>query len=304
MVGAIDKTMSLREAVSTFVHDGCSIAYGGIFSREPMAVTHEIIRQGKTDLTFITDTTADAANILIGAGCVKKVEMAYIWMGVVGKGINLQRAVQEGIPRKIEIEEYSNFAASMRFLAGALDVPFMPTRSLLGTDIPRHNPRIKILEDPYAGEKIALVPAARPDVAFIHVQRADRMGNGQIWGMLANDPLMARAAEKVVVTCEEIVPTSEIRRHPNMTAIPYYCVDAVVHVPFGAHPISVAGYYWVDVPFRRSFMARNHTQEQFMDWVREWILELPDWEAYLDKVGRDRLDRLVQMELDNYRIQD
>lgn len=297
-----DKRTTLQDAVKTYLQDGASFCLGGIGAREPMAVVHEIIRQGKKDLTFITATTIDASNILIGAGCLKKVESAYCWIGVVGNGLNLRRAVEKGIPRKIEIDDYSNFGASCRFLAGAMDIPFIPTRSMLGSDIPKYNSNIKVVDDPYTGEKVALVPAAKPDVAFIHVQRCDPMGNAQIWGVTANDLNKARAAKKVVITCEEIIPTSEIRRNPNATSIPYYCVDAVVEVPFGCYPMFVAGYYWSDIPFRRNFMLANNTQEGFDAWVKEWILDCADFEEHLSKIGKDRLNKLVEMETDNYRI--
>ena len=200
-----DKRMNLKEAVQTYLHDGDSFTVGGIAAREPMAVAYEIIRQRKKDLNFVTATTTDLANLLIGAGCVGKVEAAYIWIGVIGNGLNFRRAVEKGIPRKIEVEEYSNFGASLRFLAGAMGIPYMPTYSMLGSDIPKYNPRIKITDDPYTGQKVALVPAANPDVAFIHVQRCDQAGNCQIWGVTANDANIARAAKKVVITCEEII---------------------------------------------------------------------------------------------------
>lgn len=299
---AVDKQMTLQEAVSAFLPDGASFSLGGITAREPMAATHEIIRQGKKDLTYITATTTDAPNMLLGAGCIKKLEMAYVWIGVVGTGLNLRRAVEKGIPRPVEIEDYSNFGASLRFLAGAMDIPYLPTRSMLGSDLPKHNPKIKLTQDPYTGEQLALVPAANPDVAFIHVQRCDPMGNAQIWGLSSNDQNLARAAKKVVITTEEIIPTSEIRRNPNATSIPYYCVDAVVELPFGCHPFPVAGYYWTDIPFRRQFMMANKTQEGFEAWVKEWIIETGSFEEYLKKVGKDRLDKLAQLETDNYRI--
>ena len=296
------KLMTLEEAVSRFVSDGCSVSFGGIAGREPMAVSYEIIRQRKRNLTFITATTCDSAEILIAGGCVRRVECAYIWVGVVGIGNNYRRAVEKGVPNYLEIQESSNFGMSMRFMAGALGLPFMPVKSLLGSDIITHNPDIKVMEDPYGGGPVALVPAARPDVAFIHVQRADKTGNAQIWGMLGNDDNIARAAKTVVVTCEEIIPTSEIRKIPNMTAIPSYCVSAVVEVPFCSHPLPVSGYYWMDIPFRRETVAASKTREGIVSWMEEWIYGLKDFEAYKEKVGSERLSRVQQMEFENYRI--
>lgn len=297
-----DKRITLKEAVSHFLKDGDSVAIGGMGAREPMGIVYEIIRQKKKDLTLITDSKMDSGCMLIGAGCIKKFEGAYCWIGSIGSGINYRRAVEKGIPNKIEVEEYSNFAASLRFLAGAMDVPFMPTRSMLGSDLPNHNPKIKVIDDPYSGEPVALVPSAKPDVAFIHVQQADIMGNSQIWGVGINDANIARAAKKVVITCEKIVPTSTIRRAPNLTVIPHYCVDAVVEVPFGSHPFFVAGYYWCDLPFRREFMNANSTHEGFEAWINEWVFGCEDFNEYLDKVGKDRLNKLVEMERDNCTI--
>jgi glutaconate CoA-transferase subunit A len=210
--------------------------------------------------------------------------------------------VEKGIPNYLEIQESSNFGMSMRFMAGALGLPFMPVKSLLGSDIITHNPDIKVLDDPYGSGPIALVPAARPDVAFIHVQRADKSGNAQIWGMMANDDNLARAAKTVVITCEEIIPTSEIRRIPNMTAIPSYCVTAVVEAPFCSHPLPVSGYYWMDIPFRRETVAASKTREGIVSWMDEWIFGLEDFAAYKEKVGSERLSRVQQMEFENYRI--
>jgi len=297
-----DKRMGLEDAVHEYVKDGCSVTYGGMAGREPTAVSYELVRQRKKDLVFITDTTVDAAEILIAGGCLQKVECAYIWVGVVGSGLNYRRAIEESIPNYIKTEEYSNFGCSMRFLAGAMNVPYMPIKSLLGSDVITHNPNIKVIDNFYGTGPLAFVPAARPDVAFIHVQRADKMGNAQIWGMYANDDNICRAAKKVVLTCEEIIPTSDIRKIPNMTAIPSYCVEAVVETPFCCHPLPVSGYYWMDIPFRREILGASKTREGIVAWMDEWIHGVKDFNAYKEKVGPKRLAKLYEMESDNYHI--
>lgn len=299
---ALNKVTTLPEAVRGLVRDGDTVSFGGILSREPVACTYELIRQNKKDLTVIVDSRDESVEHLLGAGLIKKLESAYVWVGVIGSGLHFRRAVEKGIPRHVEVEDYSNLAIGMRFLAGALGVPYMPLRSMMGSDIPRYNPRVIITEDPYNGEKVALVPAARPDVAFIHVQKADKMGNCQIWGMLGNDINIARAAKKVIVTCEELVPTSEIRKIPNMTQIPFYCVEAVVELPFGSHPLGVAGCYWIDTPFRKEWLAASKTHEGFRAWMEEWVLGWDTFEDYLRKLGSDRLAKLRKMEQDNFRI--
>jgi len=297
-----DKQISLHDAVEKYLPNGSSFSFGGLGARDPFAIAFEMIRQEKKDLTMITASGMDIANIVIGAGCIRKVEGAYVWIGSVGSGLNYRRAVEKGIPVKVETEEYSNYAASLRFLAGSMNIPFMATRSMLGSDIPKYNNKIKLIDDPYTGEPVALVSAANPDVAFIHVQKADISGNGQIWGILMNDPTIARAAKSVVITCEELVSTQEIRKMSNLTAIPGYTVDAVVQVPFCSHPMWTAGYYWCDLPFRRNFMLYNKSQETFEQWVKEWVLDTGNWQGYLDKLGQDRLNKLMQMERENYQI--
>jgi glutaconate CoA-transferase subunit A len=184
-------------------------------------------------------------------------------------------------------------------MAGGMNIPFIPTRSLLGSDIIKHNNQIKVIQDPYTSETVALVPAANPDVAFIHVQKADIEGNGQIWGITVNDISLCRAAKHVVLTCEEIVPTSEIRKIPNITAIPGYCVDAVVHVPYNSHPMCLYGYYAIDMPARKDFMDASKTQEGLEKWIQEWIFDTGSHEKYLEKVGYERLAMLTQIEQDN-----
>lgn len=297
-----DKQTTLAEAIKTHLPSGSSVSFGGLGARDPFAPAYEMIRQGINDLTLMTTSIMDIGNIIIGAGCVSKVEGAYVWIGSVGSGLNYRRAVEKGIPCKVETEEYSNYGASLRFLAASMNVPFLPTKSMIGTDLPTYNDKIKLINDPYTNEPVALVSAASPDVVFIHVQKADTAGNGQIWGILMNDPTLARAAKKVILTCEEIVSNREIRQLSNLTAIPSYCVDAVIEVPFCSHPMWTAGYYWCDLPFRRNFMLYNKTQEGFDKWLKEWVLDVPNWEAFLDKLGRDRLEKIVRMERDNYKI--
>lgn len=297
----LNKVTTLREAISEIVHDGDTIALGGFLARELTAAVFELIRQRKKDLTIIVDSSIETVDFLIGSGLVKKVECAWIWVAIAN-AFNFRRAVEKGIPRYIEVEDYSNLAMGARFLAGALGIPFMPVKSLLGSDLPLYNPKIKVISDPYQDEKVALVPAANPDVAFIHLQRADKMGNAQIWGIGGNDANIARAAKRVIITCEEIVSSTEFRKIPNMTHIPFYCVEAVVEVPFGAYPFGVPGYYWVDTPCRRNWAAISKTYEGFCSWLDEWVFGCNDFEDFLRKIGQDRLAKLRKMELDNYRI--
>lgn len=293
---ATDKTMSLADAIGQFIFDGAIITFSGFIGRDCVAAAHEIIRQGKKDLVLLDDSKTDVGDMLIGAGCIKKWEGAYIGYGALGLAPNFRRSVEKGIPTQVELEEWSNAAMSMRFLAGALNVPFMPTRSLLGSDILRYNQKIKVIKDPFGGQPVALVPAAQPDVAIIHVQRADRMGNGQIWGFTGNDENKVRAAKTVILTCEEIAPTEEIRLHPNLTVIPFYCVDAVVHLPFGCHPQSCYGYYAYDVLFCKEYYEAAKTREGFLRWLDTYVFGCKDHYEYCQKVGWERLFALQHLE--------
>jgi glutaconate CoA-transferase subunit A len=292
----------MKEAIQKFVPDGCSLTFGGFCGRNSQAAAYEIIRQEKRGLVFIDDSPTDQLDMLIGAGCIKRVEIAWHGVSIFALAGNFRRAVEKGIPQPIEVEDYSNYAAGLRFLARAMNVPFLPTRSLLGSDIPKHNERIKIIKDPYSGEPIALVPAASPDVAIIHVQRADKQGNAQIWGHLANDENKARAAKHTVITCEEIVEEEAILKIPNMTTVPSYCVDAVVRAPYGSHPWSCYGYYYHDIIFQRDYAKNNETRPSFLRWLDEWILSCQNHNEYCRKVGKARLSKLAKMELAINRI--
>jgi len=296
--------MSLKEAISTFVSDGCTLCHGGIDTRSPFAAACEIIRQGKKNLHLISQSSSDIGEILIGAGCIAKVESPYLWMSLGGSGHNYRRAVEKGIPMHVETREYSNLAMALRFIGGSMGVPFIPTKSLIGSDIMKANPDIKVINNPFANgdDQVVLVPSVQPDVAIIHAQRSDMYGNVQIWGVAMSDEYEARAANKVIITCEEIIPTIEIRKIPNMTSIPSYCVDAVVHVPYGSHPTSVTGYYWTDQPFRKAMASMGKTREGFLQWLDEWVLNIKDHDAFLEKLGKERLDRLRELEHDNYQI--
>lgn len=291
-----DKQMTLKEAIKKFVNAGCSIAFGGMGGAQSVAPAYEIIRQKKTNLVLIGDSPCEVADMLIGAGLVRKVEVGWIGYAVAGLGFNYRRAVEQGIPRSIEVEEYTNYTMGLRFLASSMGLTFMPTKSLLGSDIPKYNHRIKIIDDPYSGEPVALVPAANPDVSIVHVSRADPLGNAQIFGFSSNDAEIARAGKQTIVTCEEIVSTEEIRRFPGLTVIPSYCVSAVVEVPYCSHPWNMPYYYAYDIPFHMEFQRHNRTREGFLKWLDEWCYACEDWNEYCRKVGWERLRELTRLE--------
>lgn len=291
-----DKRMSLTDAVKKFVHEGSSVSFGGMGGTQCVAHAYEIARQKIGNLTLICESPAEPADILIGAGCVKKAEIAWIAYAVAGLAYNYRRSIEDSVPNKIELEEYSNYGMSLRFLAGAMGVPFMPTKTFLGSDFPVYNKKIKESTDPYTGEKVCLVPAAAPDVALIHCTRADKHGNGQYFGISASAENIARAAKHTILTCEHIVDEDLIRKTPNLTIIPGYTVDAVCEVPFASHPWNMAYDYAYDIPFHSKQMAAFKTREGFLEWMDEYCYGVENWEGYLRKVGYERLMKLQQVE--------
>lgn len=291
---ATDKTTTLEAAIEKYVPDGASVAFGGMGGRDPEAAAREIIRQGTTGLSVIDDARTTLFDMMVGAGCVDFYVGSWVGTSLISQGHNVRNAVENDVPHHLEMRDVSNFGSSLMYLAAAMDVPFVPTRSMQATDIPTHNPDIKSMEDPYgSGDELALVPAADLDVAVIHVQRADTLGNAQIFGNVVNDHLKARAAEHTVITCEEIVSTETIRETPELTRIPFYAVDAVVEVPFGCHPWHCYGHYYADLPFYREYGELSRDRESFLDWLDEWIVP---HEEYVRKIGGPRLERLAELE--------
>lgn len=291
-----DKVTTLPEAVKEYVYDGASIAFSGMGGQQCVAHTYELIRQGFKDLTLYGDSPCECGDMLIGAGVVKQIEVAWCSYAIAGLAYNYRRCVEEGIPNKIVVKEYSNYTMGLRFLAGAMNVPFMPTKSLLGSDIPKFNQDIIITEDPFKKEKIALVPAAVPDVALIHVSRADKHGNCQNLGFTSNAENIGRAAKKTIVTCEELVDNEEIRQKANLTFLPQYCVDAVIELPYASHPWNFPFAYAYDITFHAKQMEAFRSRDGFEKWLEEWCFNLKDWDEYLSKVGWDRLYKLKQTE--------
>ena len=291
-----DKRMSLKEAVSTFMFDGCSVGFSGMGGAQVVAPVHEIIRQNIKDLTLMGDSPVEPGDLLTGMGLVKKMEIGWEAYALAGQAPNFRRSVEKSIPLKVEVEEYSNFTMGLRYLAQAMNVPYLPTRSLRGSDIPKYNSNIIETVDPYTNSPIALVPAANPDVCFVHANRADILGNAQFIGFSANGENLARAAKHCVITCEEIVTTDVIRRTGNLTIIPQYVVDAVVEVPYCCHPWNCPYAYAYDIVSHLDQLKTFKTREGFLQWIDEWVLGVPDHNGYLKKVGFEKLNELTRVE--------
>ena len=282
--GLLDKQMSVQEAVARFVRDGDYLAMGGFgHIRVPMALVYEIIRQGRRHLVIAGKTAVHDIDVLIGAGCVAKVECAYSF-GHELRGLSPagRRAVESGQVKVVA--EISNGGYQWRFLAGMMGIPFIPVRNLVGTDTFERS-SAKQIRDPWSGKPVTLVPAAYPDVALFHVPRCDRFGNAQIDGILVEDFELARAARRVIVTTEEIVPEEEIRREPDRTAIPFYVVDAVCEVPYGAHPTLMPYRYYFDEAHIQEWLALSRTDAGAGEYLDKYVYGVLDFEAYLERIG-------------------
>jgi glutaconate CoA-transferase subunit A len=288
-----DKRITLEEAVK-LVPDGSHLFWGGFgFQRPPMAFAHELVRQNKRNLTIYTCGSEMDIDILSGAKVVSRFELAFFAIEGIGLVPNIQRRIREGV---IEFEDYSNLAMALRFLGGALGVPFMPLKSMLGTDIlAKHRFREKkaeVIDCPFTGEKVVLVPSVRPDFSIVHAQRVDKEGNVQIDGIRGEDIEGGRAGKKVIVLAEEIVDTELIRSQPDQTVIPNIYVHHVVECPWGSYPMMVYNYYDYDMAHVRMYYDQCKTEEGWQKYCEEYITGVGNRLGFLNKIGIERLMKL------------
>ncbi len=272
----------MREAVRDAVRSGDKVLVEGFTHLISFAAGHEIIRQEIRDLTAVRLTPDLVTDQLVEAGCIKK--LVFSWTGNPGVGSlhSVRRAVEK--KKSLLLEEYSHFGMVSRLQAGAQGLPFGMLRNYAGTDYPEINPEIRSVLCPYTGEMLTTVPALRPDVAIIHVQRADVQGNAQVWGLLGTQKEAAFAAERVVIVCEEIVSTEKIRSDPNRTLIPGIRVSHVVHEPWGCHPSYAQGFYDRDNDFYVQWDEISRTEEGSRKYLDEFVYGVADRAAYLKKL--------------------
>jgi acyl CoA:acetate/3-ketoacid CoA transferase alpha subunit len=295
--GLIDKRTTLVQAVTDLVPDGAFIAVGGFgHVRVPMALIYEIVRQRRRGLALAGKTAVHDCDILVGSGCVTRVEAAYSFAHELrGLSAASRRKVESGACQVVA--ENSNAGYQWRFLAAMMGVPFIPTRSLLGTETLEESCAI-VIEDPFTDKPIALLPACYPDVALLHVPRADRYGNCQVDGILVEDYELSRAARRVIVTTERIIDTEVIRQRPWLTAIPYHVVDAVIEVPFGAHPCNMPYLYFFDEDHIGTWRTLSKTEEGAQAYLDRYVFGVPDFAAYLEEIGGvQRMEELRRIEL-------
>src|SRR5438034_201130 len=274
----------MAQAIERFVPDGATIAMGvALEAVIPFAAGHEMIRQRRRNLELVGPISDALFDQLIGAGCVRRVTAA--WIGNVSEGLAhcYRRACEHRVPGPLEVRDHSNFSISLALWAAAWNVPSLPTRTLLGSDILRTNPDLSL------GAGLVHVKAVRPDVAIVHAQRADEQGRAHAWGPLGITEEAGLAAERVIVSCEELVDPSVILSDPNRILFPETRVAAVVHEPGGAHPSPVQGFFKRDHAFYREYGERSRTEEGFEPWLREWVVDVPDRAAYMRRIDAGAL---------------
>jgi glutaconate CoA-transferase subunit A len=281
----MSEQLSLREAIARHIHDGDTLALEGFTHLIPFAAAHEIIRQGRRDLTLIRMTPDLIYDQMIGMGCARK--LIFSWGGNpgVGSAHRFREAIEHSWPASLEIEEYSHAALANAYQAGAARLPFAMLRGFLGNDLPRVNPNIRQVACPYTGEQLATVPAVNPDVTIIHAQRADRHGNIQIDGIIGAQKEAALAAKKLIVTVEEIVDT--LPTPTNGTMLPHWVVTAFCQVRGGAYPSYAQGHYERDNSFYLQWDEISRDRERFRTWMQQHVLDVKDFAEFLDLMRRE-----------------
>ena len=280
----VDKTLSEAEAVRRSVADGDYVSFDfSSFTRGPLALIREIIRQGRRDLWYCAKFTLMESTLLAAAGAVSRIDV-----GFMGLGDTLNRAVEEG---KIKVTEWTNGTLTLRHMAGGMGVPFLPTRALLGTDTLKYS-GAKVVRDPFGGKPIALIPAVTPDVGLIHVHQADVYGNARCFGPGVSPLETAAASRKVIVSTDEIIDHDDVRKDPSKTTIPYYMVDAVVYAPFGAYPGGLPAMYEMDFEHFAEYTTLER-QGQLKSYLDKYIYSVASHLEMLEKrVGLARLNEL------------
>ena len=281
----------MADAVRELVRDGDTVAIEGFTHLISFAAGHEIIRQGKRDLTLARMTPDLIYDQMVAAGVARK--LIFSWLGNPGVGgLGAIRRRVESDPPQLELEEYSHFGMVARYTAGAAKLPFFPIRSYFETDLPKANPLIRPIESPYGDGLVYAVPPLQPDVTIVHAQRATAGGDTQVWGLLGCQKEAAFAAERVIVVVEEVVDEAVVRADPNRTILPGLIVDAVVVEPWGAHPSYVQGVYDRDNRFYLDWDPISRDEDAMQAWLGEWVHGVTGRAEYVEKLGAERIAAL------------
>ena len=285
------KLLTLSESISRFVPDGSSLTMGlSLESLIPFAAAHEIIRQRRRNLTLIGPISDILFDQVIGAGCVRKIRAAWVGNVITGSSYNFRRAIES---HTIEVEDHSNLTVAMALRAGAMGVPFMPARTALGSDLFKTNASLKIMTCPFSGDRLTAVAAINPDVAIVHVQRADEYGNAHAWGNLGISRDACLASRSIIITAEEIVSAEVISRDPNRVITPGFRVSAVVHRPWGGHPSPVPGFYNRDHQAFIDYRNESKTPQRFAEWQQRWVDSIDSHRDYIKLLGDARMAELA-----------
>ena len=288
----MDKLRPLHDAIALDVEDGMSVAMScGLESLIPFAASHEIIRQNRKDLTLICPISDMQFDQLIGAGCAKKIIASWVGNVAAGLGHNYRRAAESAIPQSIEIEEHSNFTIGQGLQAAAMGLPFLPTRTVKGSEF-RTGDQFQSIRCPFTNDALVAVRAIQPDLTILHVQRADAQGNAHVWGNFGVMREAALAAKKVILTCEEVVDHEVILKDPNRTVIPGFVVSSVVHEPLGSFPSPTQGYSRRDDDFYFDYHKATRTRDGFEQWLNKWVLGVEGHREFLTLLGDKRLEQL------------
>ena len=287
------KLLSMKEAVERYVLNSSSVAMSTFMEQMIVyAAAHEIIRQRRKNLTLIGPISDLLFDQLIGAGCVSEVKAAWVGNVMMGSAYQFRRAVEEGVPNRIKMTDYSNLTMALALHAAALGVPFLPTRSTLGSDLLDGNPHLKEFESPVSEDKLVAVEALVPDVAILPVQRCDEMGNAHVWGSLGISIDAAKASKIVILIAEEIVSAEIINSDPGRTLIQGFQVNAVVHEPWACHPSPVQGYYNRDDDYFAEYHSETKSRDGYEKWLDKWVYGVDDREHYMSLLGDERIDNL------------
>lgn len=286
-----EKRLSLPDAIERFIPDDSRIVMGAsLESVIPFAAGHEIMRRGRRDLTLVGPISDILFDQIIGAGCVRKVQAAWVGNVITGSGYNFRRAVENG---QLETEDHTNLTISLALRAAAMGVPFLPTRTALGSDLFKTNPGLKTTTCPFTGDRLTAAAAIRPDVAVLHVQRADVYGHAHAWGNLGISREACLAARHIILTAEEIVAPEVITSDPNRVIVPGFRVSAVVHAPWGAHPSPVPGHYNRDHQAFLDYREASKSPEGFAEWKAKWVDGIGSPADYAALLGRERMAQLA-----------
>jgi len=289
--------MTMEEAIKKSVHNNDLVFLGGFSNGIPFSAAHEIIRQNIKNLKICKCSGGILFDQLIGAGVTDQIITSHCWNPHGPQPAwNLKRAMEKGIPQKIVYNEQSLFMINMSFFAGYMGVPFMPIRSIVGTDIYDHPHEVGLkaarIECPFTGEELCVVPAINPDVGVIQVQRSDSEGNAQMWGLIGDTKFGINSCKKIIVAAEEIVDKKVIMESPERTIVSANKVDAVVHEPWGGHPSYIQGFYYTDLEYRFNYAKETKTVEDWKNWLEKWVTGLDDREDYLKLLGTDKIKKL------------